>query len=84
MMEVSCIFLGILGIVLISLGVLIFLRQSEFLARDRTGISKTLFELLEVDFFEGLSKLLAYQNIVLISGESGTGNCNYKLKNEIN
>ena len=75
MMEVSCIFLGILGIVLISLGVLIFLKQSEFLARDRAGIGKILLELLEVDFFEGLSNLLAYQNIVLISGKSDTGNC---------
>jgi hypothetical protein len=73
MMEIPCVCLGILGIVLMSLGVLIFLYQYEFLARDRAGIDKTLLELLEVDFFEGLSKLLAYQNLVLISGESGTG-----------
>ncbi|MFX1387098.1 MAG: hypothetical protein ACFE9M_07790 [Promethearchaeota archaeon] len=60
---------GFLGIILISIAVLL-----GFLESDKTRTVKTLLELLEVDFYEGLNKLLAYQNIISMSGESGTGN----------
>lgn len=69
MIEVSCSFLGILGIVLISLAVLLYLKQSEFLVRKRAGIVKTLIELSELYYLEELNKILAYQTIISISSE---------------
>ncbi|MFX0023787.1 MAG: hypothetical protein ACFE9S_15780 [Candidatus Hermodarchaeota archaeon] len=65
----SCSFLGILGIVLISLAVLLYLKQSEFLVRKRAGIVKTLIELSELYYLEELNKILAYQTIISISSE---------------
>ncbi|MFW9878282.1 MAG: hypothetical protein ACFFG0_34810 [Candidatus Thorarchaeota archaeon] len=69
MMEISCVFLGILGIVLISLSVVIYIKQSEFLMRNRVKIVKTLTELSELYYLEELVKILAYQNIISISDE---------------
>ncbi|MFX0135026.1 MAG: NB-ARC domain-containing protein, partial [Candidatus Hodarchaeota archaeon] len=36
--------------------------------------------LLEVNFFEGIKRLLAYHNIVSISGESGSGKTTLALQ----
>ncbi|MFW9988794.1 MAG: hypothetical protein ACFFC3_09080 [Candidatus Odinarchaeota archaeon] len=69
MMEIPCSFLGILGIVLISLAVLIYLKQSELLVKKRAGIVKTLIELSELYYLQELNKIVAYQNIISISGE---------------
>ena len=64
-MEGLCCYLGI-G--------LIYLGISGFLVSNRAGFVKALLELFELDFYEGLRKLIAFQNIVSMSGGSSTGN----------